>query len=113
MMNASWQTQFQTEIETAQSARQRGNEGMARVCARRAAGLVCAEYLRRRSRQTASNNAYDLIKMLAGLPDIPPQTAEIAAHFLVRLSPDHTLPIPADLIAEAVWLKRDLLDETA
>ena len=36
------------EFERAASARRKGNEGQARVCARRAAGIAIREYLIRR-----------------------------------------------------------------
>ena len=36
---------YDQEINRAEKARQDGNEGMARVCARRAAGIVVGEYL--------------------------------------------------------------------
>ena len=39
-----WQAEIQAELEKAQQARARGNEGQARVCARRAAGIAAREY---------------------------------------------------------------------
>jgi hypothetical protein len=40
--------------------RARGNEGQARVCARRAAGAVLREYFQRRGLPVRSPSAYDL-----------------------------------------------------
>jgi hypothetical protein len=40
-----WLEQVQWELDTADAARSRGNEGMARVCARRAAGWTVKAYV--------------------------------------------------------------------
>lgn len=106
----NWKDRFAAELELARDARQRGNEGRARVCARRAAGIVTAEYLRR-SGSIPAGSAYDLLRRLQSLPGVSPQVQEIAAHFLTRVTPAHTLPLPADLVAEAEWLASELLGE--
>ena len=41
---ADWKEKLQKEFERAQIARASGNEGQARVCARRAAGIAIREY---------------------------------------------------------------------
>jgi hypothetical protein len=38
----NWQERYQNELERGEQARRDGNEGMARVCARRAAGLAAS-----------------------------------------------------------------------
>ena len=53
---ADWKVEVETEFERAKAARARGNEGQARVCARRAAGIASEEReelrrLRRENRQ--------------------------------------------------------------
>jgi hypothetical protein len=105
----SWQIEFQKEIETANSARRRGNEGMARVCARRAAGIIASEYLLRQGIQIHSMSAYQKIKLLQEQPDLTAETHQIASHFLLRITPEHTLPDEIDLISEALLLKQALL----
>ena len=37
---------------------------------------------------------------------------DIAAHFILRIDPDHNLPISADLVTEALWLANKLLGYT-
>jgi hypothetical protein len=110
-LGLDWATRYQQEIQQAIAARQAGNEGMARVCARRAVGHVIGEYLRQSSLSSRASSAYDRLKILGGLPGLSPKAKEIASHFLLRITHEHTLPIEADLIAEAQWLAQELLGE--
>ena len=106
---ANWFITFQEEIEHARAARQKGNEGMARVCARRAAGAVIGEYFRLQNLPEASDSAYDRLRTLRKLPDLPPRVKEVAGHLVERVTPQHKLPFDADLIADAEWLRNQLL----
>jgi hypothetical protein len=100
----NWKEKFQQEIEGAERARQAGNEGMARVCARRAVGAVVEEYFSRHGIAGSGHSAYDRIRQLIADPGTGDEIREIAGHFLVRITPDQQLPIQADLIKEARWL---------
>ncbi len=106
----SWKEEYQKEIEHAVQARSNGNEGMARVCARRAAGIIIGEYLIRKGFTNLTHSAYDRITKFSDLPDVNQYCKEIAGHFLLKVNPDHELPLNADLIDEAIWLERTLLD---
>jgi HEPN domain-containing protein len=96
-----WQTQIQAEFEKAEQARARGNEGQARVCARRAAGIAVREYLTRRGRRVLSTSAYDLLNLLKNEPNLSPELKQIADHLTLRVTEDFKLPVDADLVAEA------------
>jgi len=109
MPNSTWQAGFNTEIEQAKIARARGNEGMARVCARRAAGIVIGEYLLRKGRPSPSASAYDRLRLLERLPDIPESIREATCRLLLRVDANHQLPADADLINDAVLLREILL----
>lgn len=111
MKTSQWQIQMQSELRRAEEARRVGNEGMARVCARRAAGAVAGEYLSRRGITASGPSAYDRLRYLNTLPDLPEPVNEVIGHFLTRITPEHTLPIEADLLADVTWLARTLLDE--
>jgi hypothetical protein len=108
---ASWKVEYQHEIEHALSARSNGNEGMARVCARRAAGIIIGEYLLRQGYTNLTHRAYDRIAKFADLPELDQKYKEIANHFLLKVNPDHKLPLDADLIDEAMWLEKTLLND--
>lgn len=105
-----WQITFENELATGAAARESGNEGRARVCARRAAGAVIGEYLRRQG-IPAPATALDRLRMLASDPDFSYEVRELAGRFLVRLNPDYQLPIDADLLADARRLAGVLLGD--
>jgi hypothetical protein len=107
-----WKKEAQNELIKATNARQAGNEGRARVCARRAAGHVVGEYFRRHGLPDTVPSAYNRLKALLNLPGLSPATREIAAHFVVRTTPEFVLPVEADLIEEVGILALDLLGET-
>lgn len=112
-MNAkeTWKSEYEKEIEHAISARAKGNEGMARVCARRAAGVIIREYLFRRGYASLSSSAYERLSMFSSLPDVDEQLKNISNHFLMKVNNDHNLPLDADLISEVQWLTNNLLLE--
>jgi hypothetical protein len=104
-----WKKRLRAELSQAEEARASGKEGMARVCARRAAGVVIAEYLKRQELPQPGESAYDLLKFLSQMPQASSQVKAVAGHFLARANPDRSLSVEADLIAEARWLAAQLL----
>lgn len=93
--------QIQNEFDDAEKARLHNNEGRARVCARRAAGLAIREYLTRRGRRIPNASAYDLLILLKEDALLPPDLKLIADHLTLRVTEEFKLPIEADIIAEA------------
>ena len=104
-----WQRQIEAEFEKAEEARARGNEGQARVCARRAAGIAVREYLTRQGIRPASVSAYDLLNLLKADPQLAPGLRQIADHLTLRVTEEFKLPVDADLIAEAREFCQELL----
>jgi hypothetical protein len=113
--NVDWKTTFEAEIRRAEEARLSGNEGMARVCARRAAGVLIGEYIKRHGTSLVagkeSGSSYDRLRYLSELPEVSPQVAHTADHLLQRVTIEHTLMEEVDLIAETRWLRQELLGE--
>lgn len=107
----SWRTSAAQEMVVAREARSAGNERLARVCARRAAGYIAAEYLRRQGIELSSASAITRLQYLKSIPDLPSTITETVDHFLVRITADHMLPIEADLIKDVYFLAEQLLDE--
>ena len=103
------QEQLEKEFELAKQARARGNEGQARVCARRAAGIAVREYLSRKGTHPGSASAYDLLNLLKADPLLSPDLILIADHLTLRVTEEFKLPVDADLIAEARKLCDELL----
>ena len=104
----TWRTEYLNEIARARSARQEGNEGMARVCARRAMGAFLGEYLASYGITQPGPSAYRRLQIFSSLPHLTPRQRESAARFLLRVNPDHALPCEVDLIVEAEWLVSEL-----
>jgi hypothetical protein len=107
----AWEIFFQAEITQAKNARSKGNEGMARVCARRAVGIVLGEYFRRNRIPLDSPSAYDRLRYIEKMPNISGELMTKFQHFLVRVDFNQRLPVDIDLIAEAQQIRRILLEE--
>ncbi|HSF82836.1 MAG TPA: hypothetical protein VLA49_16500 [Anaerolineales bacterium] len=105
----NWKTRYLEEIKRAENARREGNEGMARVCARRAAGIIIGEYFHRQGMPELDPSAYNRLRRLRELHGIDARIRQIAQHFLLRITPEQTLPVEADLIADAHWLADELI----
>jgi len=102
-------SEIQKEFEKAEQARARGNEGQARVCARRAAGIAIREYLTRQGIRPPSVSAYDLLNLIKDDPHLSPDLKLIADHLTLRVTEEFKLPVNADLIAEAREFCEELL----
>jgi hypothetical protein len=100
------------EIDHALAARENGLEGRARVCSRRAAGYAIRAYLETRGVDTPDISALALIRQLDSLKGVSSQVKTVTEHLLMRVDEDFTLPVQADLIAEALWLAEYLENET-
>jgi HEPN domain-containing protein len=98
------QTQIEAEFERAAQSRAKNNEGQARVCARRAAGIAIRDYLSRKGIRPPSTSAYDLLHLLKEDSPLPPDLKLVADHLTLRVTEEFKLPVEADLIAEAKQL---------
>lgn len=104
-------SEINAEFEKAEQARSRGNEGQARVCARRAAGIAIREYLARKGIRPPSTSAIDLLNLLKDNPLLSLDVKLIADHLTLRVTEEFKLPINADLIAEARVLCDTLINQ--
>lgn len=101
--------QIEKEFDLAERARSKGNEGQARVCARRAAGIAAREHLIRKGIRPRSASAYDVLNLLKDDPLLPSDLKLIADHLTLRVTEEFKLPVDADLIAEARKFCTELL----
>lgn len=93
--------QIEIEIRQAQLARSNGNEGQARVCARRAAGIAIKKYFLKKNLPIDNKSAYELLLAYKNKPDIPANTRQNAINLTMRVSETFQLPVNVDLIDEA------------
>ena len=103
----NWLANYEGEIQRALEARASGNEGKARVCARRAAGMVIGEYLNRHHIPFPAS-VIKRLETFRNLPGIPAQIQEVVGHLLEHVDQEYNLPASIDLIAETQWLIRAL-----
>jgi len=106
-----WKNKFEQELELAIAARARGNEGQARVCARRAAGAPARAYLEQLGLSVHSPSAYDLLLDLLKLESLPVRARIAAEALTLRVTPEFKLPDDLDLLDEARALADSLLPE--
>jgi len=103
-----WKFQLKLEFERAEAARARGNEGQARVCARRAAGIAIRAYYARIGKPARTPSAYDLLTLLERDPQIPARLKQAAGYLTLRVTEKFKLPVEVDLLEEARLLCDEL-----
>jgi hypothetical protein len=82
--------EIEAELQNAEHARLAGNEDRARVCARRAAGIAARDFLTRHALTLRDRSAY-----------LAPDLRIAVLHLVTRVTEEFTLPVDADLIADA------------
>ena len=107
-----WKEKLQSEFNRAEIARAKGNEGQARVCARRAAGIAIREYYTRCGQSVRTPSAYDLLQLLADEPHLSTDIKQAAAYLTLRVNEEFELPADVDLVDEARKLCDGLLAKT-
>ena len=100
---------IEKEFQLAEQARAKGNEGQARVCARRAAGIAVRDYLTRKGTPPRSASAYDLLNLIKNDSILPPDLKLVADHLTLRVTEEFKLPVDIDLVAEARKFCEELL----
>ena len=110
-MDENWKQELEAEFTQAAAARAKGNEGQARVCARRAAGIAIRQYLLRRGESVPSPSAYDLLQLIEADPAFAEDIRRAASLLRLRVTEEFTLPVDADLIEEARKLCLALLPD--
>jgi len=106
-----WKAKLELEFERAEAARSKGNEGQARVCARRAAGIAIREYYARRGQVIRTPSAYDLLQLLETEPHLSPNLKQAASYLTLRVTEEFKLPVEVDLLEEAHKLCEGLFEE--
>ncbi len=107
---------IEKELLNGLASQKAGNQGRARVCARRAAGWAIQEHLQQRGMPVPSTIALELIKHFAAFEGHPDQVNQVLHHLLIRVEKDSFeedsyYPIEGvDLVAEAHWLVQQLLE---
>lgn len=96
----------------AEEARAAGNEGRARVCARRAAGLAAQHRLEPSGLWKGRGSALDALRALAATDGLLPALREAAGRLTRRVTEDFTLPHAQDPLADAQVIIGECLPAT-
>ena len=103
------------EIQNARKSQFAGNDGLARVCARRAAGWAIQEYLSQQGQAIDSPSALDHIKYLSSQSGFSDQISQALKHLTIKMEKDSLdeeayYPIAdVDLVSEAILVVEELL----
>lgn len=97
----SIETRVERELAQARQARREGNEGKARVCARRAAGWATSGYYERRTGKKAPSSALALLKWLQLDEDVAEEVRSGARRLTAHVTPSHELPFDEDPLKDA------------
>jgi len=89
------------ELQMAVAARASGNEGKARVCARRAAGWAVCGWREQRGIGRRDQSAHGHLQTAALDRSLPAHIRVAAAHLIRRINEDHELPIEGDVLDDA------------
>jgi hypothetical protein len=99
------------ELAAASQARSAGNEGKARVCARRAAGWSIIPYMQAQAGPRHAGNAYQNLGWLQKRGSgAPAHLREAAGRLTERIRPDHTLPFDEDPLRDARIIVQHFMD---
>ncbi len=100
-------------LQDAMQSRRRGNEGRARVSARRAAGFAISLEAQRQDLSRAPQSAYKLLRWYAQREDLQPELRAAAQRLIARVGPDFRLPHREDPLQDAARIVTALLGEGA
>lgn len=106
---AAIRTVAEAELAKAREAMDAGNEGMARVCARRAAGHVLGAYYGRAGKTGRPSDAVGLLTMASEDPSLSDRTRAAALRLTTRVSERQVRPLPEDPAADARTIIGELL----
>lgn len=106
-----WREDIQHELAMAHRARREGNEGRARVCARRAAGFAAEAYFQQRGFEPPVHSAYSLLELLGAEETLPGPVKRSLSLLTLRVNEDFELPAGTELIRESKKLIRVLFPD--
>lgn len=92
---------IQIELDRAHAAQEAGKQGMARVCARRSAGMAVKEYLHHKGIETGEFNNFELMASPEFRRLLPESVQTSLERLTMTVDMDYNLPVEIDLIEDA------------
>jgi hypothetical protein len=101
--------QIEKEFMSASHARKAGNEGMVRVCARRAAGIAISFWLEQNQRQGWGMDAMSRLRNLQHDDSMPQHIHDAAMRLTTKITRQFTAPFSTDPIDDSYAIINHLL----
>jgi HEPN domain-containing protein len=111
MMKKELRKKIQSAMEDARTSRARGNEGRARVSARRAAGFAISLAIPQRETDQSQTNAYKCLLWYQRQEEVPAYLRDAAKRLTARVLPSHQLPHSEDPLKDAEIIVEAMLGE--
>lgn len=99
-----------TELDRARAAISEGNDGKARVCARRAAGIALAAHYRSRGGGEWSGDAQTLLVRAAADDTLSSGVREAAVRLTTHVTQRDSRPFSTDPVSDANTIVADISD---
>ena len=93
--------QIERELARAEAAQRDGNDGMVRVCARRAVGLAAEAWLERFPGKSRRGDALDQLRRIQADESFPQEIRSAAERLMTKVTQRDTAPFSTDPIADA------------
>jgi hypothetical protein len=97
----SWQDAIEQELTKAFEGIQSGNDGLARVCARRAVALAAQHWARQHHLPSWHGDAMHQLRQIEGETTFPLPVREAAQRLLTKVTEQAQLPMTTDPISDA------------
>jgi HEPN domain-containing protein len=113
---SDWPSKIRAELETGKRAQEEGNEGMARVCARRAAGWAASAFLAEKGVELPVKSGYERLLFLMASDLVSHESGERLEALTRSLEKDEpegksSWPLDVNLLEEAEQLIEALLPD--
>ncbi|MER3524993.1 MAG: hypothetical protein C4326_13325 [Ignavibacteria bacterium] len=107
----SARTQIAEEFAKARDAQRRGNEGMVRVCARRAAGIALRTWFAAHGRKPPLHDAIRLLRDVVSNESLPAAVREAAERLTTRVTEHFTSPFSTHPLDDATIIINYFLEQ--
>jgi len=97
----SWQDSIEQELTKAFEGRQCGNDGLARVCARRAVALAAQHWAEQRHLPSWQGDAIHQLRQIQNETGFPLPVREAAQRLLTKVTEQAQLPMTTNPIIDA------------
>ena len=93
--------QIERELARADTAQREGNDGMVRVCARRAVGLAAEAWLERFPGKNRRGDALNHLRRISAEESFPQDIRQAAERLMTKVTQRDSAPFSTDPIADA------------